>query len=165
MKRMIIPLLLATLGFGCGSDVPTGTDIPVPDLAVAGNSGCATVRFNVAMTFVGNRVYTGPVTGDLVGTVTQTFVGANTFAGANVKNGGTAEWDITAGVLGAFTFETTFENMNFLTDRPGSPFDMFESIGKHRATGGVQKANLTYIGTFPLATLTTDHDYNGVICP
>lgn len=165
MERLIMPVLFAGLACGCGSDVPVGTDPLAPDLAVAGNSGCATVSFNVALTPIGNRVYVGPVTGDLVGTATQTFVGANTFAGVTVKNSGTATWDITAGVLGAFTFETTFENMNIQTDRPGSPFDVFENIGKHRAAGGVQTANLTYIGTFPLATLTSDHDYHGVICP
>ena len=78
-------------------------------------------------------------------------------------------WEITGGVLGPLTFETTFDNRNIATDRPGSPADVFENTGKHRALSGVSKANLTYNGPaiFDPASFSfvLDHHYNGVICP
>jgi hypothetical protein len=160
MKKLFIPLLFAALAVGCGGDMPTDTDVPSADFAVAGNSGCATVQFNWSTVPT-----SGPVTGDLEGTVSYTFIGGTKFAGATQKNGGTAHWDITGGVLGPMTFETEFDNMNIAIDRPGSPGTLFENIGKHRATSGVTKANLHYAGTFSLLTFMLDHDFQGVICP
>jgi hypothetical protein len=141
---------------------PTSTAAPdtSPVFAVAGNSGCATVQFTWA-----GVPNTAPVTGDLQGTLTTVFSGDTKFAGVTMKNGGTGTWDITGGVLGSLAFVTEFDNKNFLHDRPGSPFLLFENIGKHRAVEGVEKANLHYKGTFNATTGQLDHDYVGVICP
>lgn len=166
MSRACILLLFAGFGVGCGVELPEAPDTPWLDLAAGGNSRCATVKFNVAVTFTGaNYTYAGPVTGDLVGTQTAQFLWQEEPTGVTLANGGIAHWDITGGVLGALTFDTEFTNRNIGTDRPGSPSEVFENTGSHRATGGVRTANLTYIGSFPLTTFTTDHYYNGVICP
>jgi hypothetical protein len=87
------------------------------------------------------------------------------FAGVTLRNGGTATWEITGGVLGPFTRETEFDNQNFYIHRPGSPWWLREDIGDYRATGGVQKANLDCKGTYDVITNMVDHDYQRVICP
>ncbi len=162
MKKLIIPLVSLGFAVGCGGDLPTDTDGLSPDFGVAGNSGCATVKFNIGGVVFPDPI---PITGDLEGTFAPTFMGDQKFSGVTTANGGTAVWDITGGVLGPLTFETTFDNRNIDTDRPGSPSTFFENIGRHRALDGVQKANLTYLGTFSFITFEIDHDYQGVICP
>jgi len=110
----------------------------------------------------------GLVTGELEGTVSLEFdFGSVKFAGVTVANSGTAHWSITGGMIPApVTFDTEFDNRNVALDRPGSPATLFENTGKHRAVGGVERANLTYKGTFTtLPSPRGDHDYQGVICP
>ena len=162
MKKLLILLVSLGLALGCGGDMPTDTDGLSPNFGVAGNSGCATVRFTVAGVVFPDPI---PVTGDLEGTFVGTFMGDQKFSGVTTANGGTVAWEITGGVLGPLTFETTFDNRNISTDRPGSPAAVNENSGRHRALSGVQKANLTYAGTFSAISFEIDHDYNGVICP
>ena len=152
-----------------GDVVPVAPDAVAPEVvaessggvtASGGNSGCYTVKFNVSGFFPAMAV-----TGDLVGTHEPLFGDDFKWTGNTVANGGTAHWVITGGVLGPITFDTTFDNRNILTDRPGSPATFFENTGKHRALDGVEKANLTYKGTFDALIPAIDHDYQGVICP
>jgi hypothetical protein len=181
MFRATYHLFVFILAFtaACGRDsglMPAEpTEIVSPDVfgqslsavaAKAGASGCQTVKFNVAVSPVGPAALEGPVTGDLVGVVHIEFdLATNKFAGATLSNSGTAHWTITGGSIAGVTFDTAFENRNLLVDRPGSPDTLFENIGRHRATAGVAKANLTYRGTFTLVPApVTDHDYSGVIC-
>lgn len=168
MKRPLIPLLFAGLAVGCSGDVPTNSDGLTLDFAVAGNSGCFTPNFNVAVSLVlvpPFNTFTGPVTGDLIGTATAVFSGGDPLTGTTQRNFGTAHWEITGGVMGPLVFDTEFANRNHVIDRPGSPATQAENSGTHRALRGVAKANLTYEGTFDVIALTTDHDYHGVICP
>jgi hypothetical protein len=182
MFRATYHLFIVILAFtaACGRDsnlMPAEpTAILTPDVfgqssstvaAKARSSGCHTVKFNVAVSPVGPAAFEGPVTGDLVGVVHIEFdLATNKFAGATLSNSGTAHWTITGGSIPAITFDTAFENRNLLVDRPGSPDTLFENIGRHRATAGVAKANLTYHGTFTtVPTPVAHHDYLGVICP
>jgi hypothetical protein len=141
---------------------PTST----PSALQAGNSGCYTVKFNVALSPLGPDTFEGPMTGDLEGTLRFEFDNDSVaFAGITVAVSGIAHWVITGGVLPGLTFDTAFDNRNLLIDRPGSPDTLFENSGQHRAIGGVVKANLTYRGIFTLVpTAVADHDYHGVIC-
>ena len=162
MMRRFSLLVLPFLLMACADREPTAPDI-TPAFDEGGNSGCATVHF----------VYSGslpfwqarPVAGDLEGTLQLHFAPGPTFAGVTMKNGGTAEWNITGGILGPLQFTTEFDNKNFITDRPGSPLYLFENIGTHRALQGVQKANLHYKGTYDALAGYAEHDYTGVICP
>jgi len=137
--------------------------------ASAGQSDCHAVKFNVSGDPGGSGfVVLGEVSGDLAGTVTMTFDPDSVkFAGVTIKVGGVAQWDVTDGVVpGLVEFETSFDNKNLATDRPGSPAWVFENIGTHRALTGVQKANLHYSGISDFAEPRAfSHDYQGVICP
>jgi hypothetical protein len=135
--------------------------------ATSQGAGCYAVAFNVAPAPVQPGIQEGAVTGDLEGTVRVVFdLSTVEFHGVTISNAGTAHWTITGGdVAGLTTFDTEFENKNLAIDRPGSPATLFENIGRHRGTGGVEMANLTYHGTFDSVTRRGDHDYRGVICP
>ena len=168
--------LVALVAFGC-SDPPT-TSTALNDAAVAPEftpnfdaaSGCVTPRFNAMLVPTAPHTFGGPVTGDLEGTMELVFDEdfPTKIAGVTIfTSGGIANWDITGGILGPLTFQTTFEQRNHM-DAPPAFGTVFENLGSHRALTGVAKANLTYKGTFdvlaspaPLA----DHDYHGVICP
>jgi hypothetical protein len=139
-----------------------------PDLVVAGRSGCYVVEFNVAVAIDPAAIFVahGVVTGDLQGTATFVFDPASLhFAGKTLKNAGTATWDVTGGVTGPLAFTTTFDNLNIITDRPGSPAVITEQVGTHHAVSGVEVANLHYKGSFSDVTVSGSHDYRGVICP
>lgn len=136
--------------------------------AQAGTAGCHAVKFNVAVSPIMPGTHQGVMTGDVQGTVRVQFDLASVeFAGITISNSGTAHWVVTGGTVpGLGAFDTTFDNRNLVIDRPGSPATLFENIGRHRALGGVDTANLTYHGTFStVPSPRTDHDYQGVICP
>jgi hypothetical protein len=142
---------------------------PLPGVASLNvTSGCFAVNARLLGAPSGPWSFAGILTGDLEGTLTIDFdPGSLRFAGVTIKNGGTAHWAITGGVLPApVTFETAFENKNLAVDRPGSPALVFENIGKHRDVSGVAEANLHYQGSFAVVpALQVDHRYQGVICP
>ena len=162
----------ATLLLGACADQPTSPAsestpelIGAPQFDAAGNSGCAIVRFNWTTTDNAAPLV-GQVTGDLQGTM-AVFPDLATvkFAGATGKFAGASDWNITGGILGPLAFTTDGDNMVLAVNTQGSPPWLFENIGKHRATGGVEKANLEYKGVSDAITGVTDHDYSGVICP
>lgn len=172
-KRWLLVVLVICVAACSGEAVPEGptaveletvAEAPGGVEASAGKSGCYAVKFKVSGCVPGCVV-----TGDLEGTREDFFDPPDTFkfAGITVKNGGRAHWTITGGTVpGLGEFDTSFDNKNFLIDRPGSPDTLFENIGKHRALDGVQKANLHYNGTFTVVPEpSVDHDFSGVICP
>jgi len=150
----------------CSPDraVEPAARVPVARLS-ASTSSCYTVSFNVQLVPTASD-FSGPVTGDLVGTVSLVFNGDIKFTGNTLSNSGTASWTITGGVVPTpLNFTTTFDNRNLFSDRPGSPATLFENIGTHRALTGVAKANLNYHGTFTIVpSELANHDYRGVIC-
>jgi hypothetical protein len=165
MKYRIPSIALAAfVTIGCSETQRDPTDAFTPTFD--GASGCYSVKFNIKITPAGMGGE-GQITGDLEGSVITAFDPASLrFVGATLMNGGTYSWSITGGVVpGLGEFETQFENINILVDRPGSRFGS-EHNAKHRALSGVKKANLTAHGTFrPVPTPLVDQDYNGVICP
>lgn len=168
MRTLASLLTCVAVSLACSGDVPTNAEAErsgahSPSLAVAGNSGCVTPRFNVSGVFDGFGTQT--VSGDLIGTVAVTFTGIEPFTGVTNRSSGIAEWEITGGVAGPLTFTTKFENRNHLIANPSTPAGVAENRGRHRALSGVQKANFTYEGTFTVATANLDHDYRGVLCP
>jgi hypothetical protein len=168
MKRLLAVAVSLAFAAGCSGETPTEMEGLTPEFGVAGNSGCYTVKFDVRLEWVGPGLPLAQyITGDLVGTAEADFSsGAVKFAGATYRNGGTYHWNITDGIIpGLERFETQFDNKNFLTDRPGSPYLLFENIGTHRALSGVERANLTYKGYFDARILQGHHHYQGVICP
>ena len=149
------------------SSVPAASaGVQSSSAAAKTSAGCYAVKFQ--MIAEDPDVSDFHLSGDLVGTSEPTFDSDMKFAGVTIANHGTAVWTITGGVIpGLTTFQTTFDNRNILSDRPGSPGDVFENIGTHRAISGVAKANLTYHGSLiyqPPVTLLS-HQYQGVICP
>ena len=168
-----LSLLLILAAVGCTDGVePLPVEVSLETAeqhqsALAKSSDCESVHFRIVGTPTGPINFSGEIFGDLEGTVDIIFDAASfTFAGVTFKNSGTAQWEITGGIIpGLGSFETTFSNLNILHDRPGSPETLFENKGKHRAEAGVQKAELTYKGEFTLVpSPELDHDYRGVIC-
>jgi hypothetical protein len=165
-----LPLLLLAGAAACADGTSRWPLEPTQELRpnlAARSSGCYTPKFHVMLT-PGSATFEGLVTGDLEGTVSLEFdFGSAKFSGVTVANSGTAHWTITGGMIpGPVAFDTEFENRNIDIDRPGSPSTLFENTGEHRARGGVERANLTYKGTFTtVPSLQADHDYHGVICP
>ena len=162
--RLVGTIVLVVFAYACSGPTPTAPEMapaPVSGAFVGseGASGCRTVKFNVSGFF---PIFS--VTGDLEGTTALLFAGDLKFTGNTIANGGIAHWTITSSVLGPMTFETAFDNRNIMTDRPGSSGTFFENTGKHRALAGVDKAKLTYHGTFDELIPAADHDYHGVIC-
>ena len=166
--RSLVPLAVAALS-ACGQFPTERASRSAAPTFLADRSACTVVNFTVHLTPTAEPFHlVGQVNGDLEGTVSFAFdPGSIAFHGATVHNSGTAHWTITGGtVSGLGSFDTAFDNLNHLTDRPGSPATLFENTGTHRAISGVSMANLTYKGTFDGgSTLSGTHEYHGVICP
>ena len=150
------------------SSVPAASaGVQSSSAAAKTSAGCYAVKFHVIAE--DPDVSDLHLSGDLVGTFEATFDDSDMkFAGVTIANHGTAVWTITGGVIpGLTTFQTTFDNRNIMSDRPGSDGDVFENIGTHRAISGVAKANLTYHGSliYKPPVILLDHLYSGVICP
>ena len=176
-------IVLGLFAFACSGSAPTAPDSGTEAVlaqgesgsfsASAGNSGCYTVKFNVSGEVLpwGFPVSPWVVSGDLEGE--QTWVVDLTsfrLTGVAFRLSGEMEWNIDGGVvsdLGEFT--TSFDLKNLNIDRPGSPANIAENIGTHRALVGVQKANLTLKGVTEAAQGSSlgfsSMDYQGVICP
>ena len=156
------------------SAAPTGIQ---SSSAAGASGGCYAVRFDLTSSdFTTDDGTTWALAGDLEGTAVSQFDEAAGFKSAGVTEHatGTAVWTITGGVVpGLTTFQTAFDNKNLIKDTPASPWNVFENIGTHRATGGVEKANLSYEGTLTievdangeLTYFLLAHRYWGVICP
>lgn len=175
--RLLLVPLVVCMAACTGDAVPMApTEVVAPEAvaespgqvhALAGQSGCHTVKFKVL-----GWTPTPSVTGDLVGTVVGDAMDFSTvkISGSTVSISGTRDWEITGGTVpGLAAFRTSVDNRNHISDRPGSPALLFENSGKHRALEGVEKANLTYNGTAlrdpNTGAFYLDHDFNGVICP
>ena len=168
-----LSLLLVFAAVGCTDGVeplPVEASIQTAEQqesVLAKSSQCQSVHFRIVGAPTGPVSFSAEISGDLEGTVNIIFDASSfTFAGVTFRNSGTAQWEVTGGIItGLESFETTFSNLNILHDRPGSPETLFENKGKHRAEEGVQKAELTYKGDFTLVpSPEIDHDYRGVIC-
>ena len=148
MKYRVLSVALAAfVAIGCSENQRGPTEAFTPTFD--GASGCYSVKFNIKIVPSGMSGSQGQITGDLEGSVITAFDPASLrFVGATLMNGGTYHWSITGGVVpGLGEFDTQFDNINILVDRPGSRFGS-EHNGKHRALDGVARANLTYHGTF-----------------
>jgi len=159
---VIAPLL----GIACSGDLPTGTQALKPNFAVAGSSGCYTVKFTThsvgAFPF-----FPGTQDGDLQGTHLVAFAGATTPAptGSTWNFIGTATFDVTGGIIPELvgnSFTVSIESRNVFNDP-----DVFANISnlRARAISGVEKANLTGRGETASDMSTVDASFNGVICP
>jgi hypothetical protein len=136
---------------------------PVSDLALAGNSGCSTVKFTTVLTPTGPVSFSGVLTGDLEGTVDQVFDEFGSFTGVTIQVAADATWHITGGIIPELigeTFVTRLTNRNVFL--PGT--SLTKNIGSLRAQSGVERANLTYIGQTQLTTSETTLNFVGVIC-
>lgn len=165
---VIVPLL----AIACGGDLPTDTRTPEPSFAVAGESGCYTVK--VTASHKGNfPVFPGTNEGDLVGTsvVIFDFPPPTQQTGETWNLIGEATFDVTGGIIPELvgkSFTVSLESRNVFNQE-----DLFAKIAnlKTRAISGVQKANLTGQGEtqFPDPAdgfkQQVDSWFNGVICP
>ena len=165
----IIPLLACSLLAAC--EMPTAPDralSPGAALSSVDAAGaCRTVAFHMSIVPTAFGYYRGTMTGDLAGTANITFdlPASLKVSGYTASNAGAATWAVTDGVLGPLAFTTEFENRNHYIDNKPSPMEVRENSGRHRATGGVTKANLEYKGVYDSRVGTVEHDYRGVICP
>jgi hypothetical protein len=185
MKMRWLLLCVAVCMLGCSGDaVPVGpTEAVAPEVvaefsgtvhASNGQSGCYAVKFNVSGNVLPGGFPVSPwvVSGDLVGEQTW-FPDVTSFrlAGVTFNVSGEMAWNIDGGVVpGLGEFKTSFDLKNLNIDRPGSPANIAENIGTHRALEGVQKANLTLKGVTEAAEDSSSMgsssmDYQGVICP
>ena len=178
-RGVVCTVALGLFAFACSGSAPTAPDVGTEAVlaqgesgvfsASGGNSGCYTVKFNVTGPVDENGFQTAPwtVSGDLEGTqlVFPDVPGSLRFAGVTIKLSGEMHWTITGGVIPELEdFKTLFDLKNLNVVRPGSPPDIFENIGKHRALEGVEKANLEFKGvTQTPGDVSLDHQ--GVICP
>ena len=170
MKSVTLVVTLVAAGVLVACSDPTSVESPVgPQFEVAGNSGCYTVAFKVVSVPTGPLQFSGPVTGDLEGTVTFDIdPGTFKLPGQSQTSsfGATADWVITGGIIpGLSSFRTADQLVNLPIDRPA--ITSYENIGTARAISGVRIANLSFKGTttFVPPSLVSDHDWQGVICP
>lgn len=168
IRRFAILLAAGLVACADGADPMETTRSERPSANVAGASGCYTVKFDVLAVPSGIPfVFNGQITGDLEGTVIIAFdLSTFKFAGVTGQSAGTAQWTITGGIVTGLTgFTTSFDNLSFEINTPGSPTTISETSGRHRALSGVQKANLSYTGLLQyLPSFHADLDFHGVIC-
>ncbi len=166
--RKLCFILVPLLFVACTDSQPVAPDVEVtPDLGVAGNSGCYTVKFYVEVSGA-PPFFSGAATGDIEATVEVLFDdAASVFHGVVLRSEGVVTWHVSGGIIQELEGETfrTSTRSNLLT-RPDNDPLIWEIVGTDRALDGVTKANLTYRGTFVAAPpFDTDLDYQGVICP
>ena len=91
MKTLFIPLVFAGIAVGCSGDVigPTG------DISLSRSRACQAVRFESVTGPVALGVFSGTVTGDLVGDITTVFPGPAILHGKASLNNGTDFIDVT----------------------------------------------------------------------
>lgn len=162
MKKAFIPFLFAGLAVGCSGDTPT--DVPAPDFAVAGNSGCYTVRGTIFETGVFPN-FSGTIDGDIVGTSTSTLGLDVTFHGAVITNPGERTIEVTGGIIPELVGETvhvTFQGLSILNAPP-----LVTINERSRVDEGAAEGNMTAHGTLDWNVFPWEVDvaYNGVICP
>jgi hypothetical protein len=137
----------------------------VPNLA----SGCYAVDFVWTASPTSDVRFSGPLTGDLEGTMASDFdPNSLKFAGSTLATSFTNYWTITGGVLpDPISFVTASRGLNRLADRPGSSAAVVETTARHHATSGVQRANLvaTIVGDFSIPPGGLVANFHGVICP
>lgn len=180
--RWLLLCLVVCMVACTGDTVPVAPDAVAPEVvaessggvvASGGHSGCYAVKFNASGNVLPGGFPVSPwlVSGDLVGEQSW-FPDFTSFrlTGVAFRLSGEMAWDIDGGVvpnLGEFT--TSFDLKNLNIDRPGSPANIAENIGTHRALDGVEKANLTLKGVTEAAQGSSlgfsSMDYQGVICP
>jgi hypothetical protein len=158
--------LVTTFAMGCSGDIPTATGSSEPNFAVAGNSGCYTVKFTTESDpDPAFPVFSGEQSGDLVGTHTFVFTEFPPQTGATRLFRGVGTFWVTGGIISELvgkSFTVSVESRNVFNDPA-----VFANLNvKLRATGGVKKANLTGRGetSLPPAFLVSG-SWNGVICP
>jgi hypothetical protein len=164
VKKLLIPLLLVSLAFGCDSDLPTAADAPSPEFAVAGNSGCYTVQGTISETGVFPN-FSGTIDGDLVGTSTSLLSLDVKVAGRVFLNPGERTLVISGGIIPELVGETvhvTFQGLSIVNAPP-----LVTINERSRVDEGAAKGNLTAHGTLDWNVFPweVDVDYNGVICP
>jgi hypothetical protein len=154
-----------------GCQVATEPRLPLVSEQVTSNlaSGCYAVNFTWTATPTSEVRFSGPLTGDLEGTMDSDYdPNSLKFAGNTLATSFTNYWTITGGVLpNPVSFVTASRGINRLVDRPGSSADVVETTDAHHAASGVQRANL-------VATIAVDFrvppgglvaSFHGVICP
>jgi hypothetical protein len=166
----VSPVLLLSLAiWGCGSVTEPSAKLLSGQANANDVSGCYSVHATWTASPSGPTTFTGSLSGDLEGTMTSDFdPNSLKFAGSTLAVSFTNYWTITGGVLpAAISFVTSSDGLNHLMDRPGSPATYFESTGRHRATSGVDQANLTGSNKvdFSLAIPVLVGTISGVICP
>lgn len=164
MKKSLLPLMFVGLAVGCGGDVPTDADGLTPDFAVAGNSGCYTVRGTISETgFFPN--FAGVIDGDLVGTSSTLLSFDVGLAGAVIFNPGERTLEITGGIIPELVGKTVHETFEGMTIANAPP--LLSINERTRIDDGARKGNITTHGTlnwnvFPWEVVV---EYRGVICP
>jgi hypothetical protein len=146
---------------GCSDQ--SGLTAPTPELAVGGSSGCYTVKFTTRLTHVSGIVFTGPVAGDLQGTVDVVFNEFHPGTGATNLVAADATWHITGGIVRELigrSFVTRFTNRNV-----AQPGPVTKNIGSLDVISGVKKANVHYVGETSNFTGEPTLHFIGVICP
>ena len=161
---LLLPVVLLASCTDSGDVTAPSDKAGAPQFAVAGNSGCYTVKFTTLFTQSDQLHVSGVVSGDLEGTAFVEATDIGRFTGVTLTVGGTIDWSITGGIIPELigeTFLTRLENRNIFL--PGT--SLVQNVGSLRSISGVEKANLTYIGETSLETNEARFEFNGVICP
>ena len=162
MKKSLIPLAFAGLAVGCGGEAPT--DVPTPDFAVAGNSGCYAVKGTFFETGVFPS-FSGTMDGDLVGT-SETLLSFDVKESGRVfHNPGERTFVVSGGIapeLVGRTIHLTIQGVSVVNAPPLVSINDWERVDE-----GATRGNLTVHGTlnWNVFPWQLDFDYNGVICP
>ncbi|MFC1639258.1 hypothetical protein ACFL3B_00680 [Gemmatimonadota bacterium] len=163
MNKYFVPLLFAVFYVGCGSDMPTGTDGPMPNFAVAGNSGCFAVSGAIDQEGIG--AISGVISGDVEGTI-ATVSGPAVINGVVVHRPVEQTWEVSGGTVEALIGET----LTFEVDFTGiiQKWPMIRIKNTARVVEGAQKGNLTQHGMTDATAapwMSVHLQYRGVICP
>jgi hypothetical protein len=162
MKKSLTALLFVGFAVGCNGDTPT--DVPAPDFAVAGNSGCYTVKGTFSETgFFPD--FSGAMDGDLVGT-SATTLGLDFWqTGTVIHNPGERTIEVTGGIAPELVGRTIHLKFQGLSVFNAPPLVTINS--RERVDEGAAKFNLTVHGTLDQTVFPWElaFDYNGIVCP
>jgi len=158
----------------CADSAPTAFDSASgssesqvrPNFGLAGNSGCYTVQFSVALVPTNFPTFTGPVTGDLEGTAELTFDLPFVFRGVVGFGAGPTSWDITGGIVSEVPLAFRTQGSALTLFAPDNDPLLLETHDRHKVIDGVRKANFTGHGVTDITgPQVTRLDYHGVLCP
>jgi hypothetical protein len=161
LRLALLPLVFAA----CTDREPVAPD---PDFAVAGNSGCYTVKYEVHMSGIPPS-YSGTVSGDIEGVV-DASIDLATFVqhGRSVHFDGYVTYTVTGGIIPELVGRVVQTMAPIVQTQPPDHDPLVQRVNfTERALAGVAKWNVTGHGTNDNhePSIKLDFVHQGIVCP